>query len=138
MGNAQTVQSIYEWFGQGDIPSIVGTLADDVAWEQWDDHHAQKAGVPWFQGGVGKDAALAFFGVAGGLEVKDVQVLDIIDGGDVVVAEFEIEFVVPDTGRSLRDQELHRWTFDADGKVTSLRHYSDTAKHIAAAGLQLP
>jgi len=49
-----------------------------------------------------------------------------------VAAEFEIEFEVPDTGRRVRDQEIHLWTFDDHGQVTRLRHYADTAKHIAA------
>jgi len=35
-----------------------------------------------------------------------------------------------------RDEEMHLWTFDANGKVIRLRHYTDTAKHIQAAGLR--
>ena len=35
-------------------------------------------------------------------------------------------------GRSYRDEEVHLWTFNADGKVARLRHYLDTAKHIQA------
>jgi hypothetical protein len=44
-----------------------------------------------------------------------------------------IEFTVKATGNRLRDEELHLWTFDDAGRVTALRHYVDTAKHIAAA-----
>jgi len=40
---------------------------------------------------------------------------------------------VKGTGRRYRDEELHLWTLNDDGKVTRLRHYTDTAKHIAAA-----
>jgi ketosteroid isomerase-like protein len=35
-------------------------------------------------------------------------------------------------GGHYRDEEMHLWTFDDEGKVTRLRHYTDTAKHIAA------
>ena len=35
-------------------------------------------------------------------------------------------------GGRFRDEELHRWAFGPDGRVTSLRHYVDTAKHLAA------
>ena len=35
---AETVAGIYEAFGRGDIPAILATLADDVAWEVWPDH----------------------------------------------------------------------------------------------------
>jgi ketosteroid isomerase-like protein len=49
-----------------------------------------------------------------------------------VTAEIVIEVGLPDGGR-YRDEELHLWSFDADGKVRALRHYTDTAKQIAAA-----
>ncbi len=32
----------------------------------------------------------------------------------------------------MRDEELHLWRFDADGLICGMRHYVDTAKHIAA------
>ena len=35
-------------------------------------------------------------------------------------------------GGRYRDEEIHLWTFDNAGKVVRLRHYTDTAKHIAA------
>ena len=34
---------------------------------------------------------------------------------------------------AIANEELHLWAFGAHGKVTRLRHYTDTAKHIAAA-----
>jgi uncharacterized protein len=36
------------------------------------------------------------------------------------------------TGGRMRDEELHLWRFDADGRICGMRHYVDTAKHIAA------
>jgi ketosteroid isomerase-like protein len=36
-------------------------------------------------------------------------------------------------GGRFRDEELHLWTLGADGRIVRLRHYVDTAKHIAAA-----
>ena len=55
-----------------------------------------------------------------------------MEGGNQVAAETVIEAVLPN-GNVLSDEELHLWTFDADGKVCRFRHYVDTAKHIAAA-----
>ena len=49
-----------------------------------------------------------------------------------MAAEIVIEAHLPNGG-SFRDEELHLWTFDDDGKVSRLRHYVDTAKHTAAA-----
>jgi len=38
------------------------------------------------------------------------------------------------SGGHYRDEEIHLWTFNDAGKITRLRHYTDTAKHIAAFG----
>ena len=48
-----------------------------------------------------------------------------------VVAQVVIELSYPSGGR-LRDEELHLWRFNDDHKIAALRHYVDTAKHIAA------
>lgn len=130
-GNLAVIGAIYEAFGKGDIPTILGHLADDVRWEEWADNSAQKAGVPWLQARHGKAGALAFFQVMGGLKVLDFRVLSLMAGGNQVAVEFEIEFEASN-GRRVRDQEIHLWTLNEDGKVIRLRHYADTAKHIAA------
>jgi ketosteroid isomerase-like protein len=132
MSNLSTVQAIYQAFGQGDIPAILDLMADDVAWEAWDDNSAQAAGVSHLVPRRGKAGVAEFFGIVGTFEVTDFQVLSIMEGGNQVVAEIVIEVHLPNGG-SFRDEELHLWTFDGDGKVSRLRHYTDTAKHIAAA-----
>jgi hypothetical protein len=131
--NTATVNRIYEAFGKGDIPSIINELADDVRWEQWADNTAQKAGVPWLAARKGKEGVVEFFKIIAGLNIKEFQVLSIMGNGKQVAAEFIIEAEVPATGGHYRDEEMHLWTFNDEGKVTRLRHYADTAKHIAAA-----
>jgi ketosteroid isomerase-like protein len=132
--NLATIGAIYEAFGKGDIPTILDHLADDVRWEEWADNTAQKAGVPWMQARHGKAGALEFFQVMGDrLQVTEVSVLSLMAGGNQVAVEFVIACDVKGTGRRYRDEELHLWTLNEDGKVTRLRHYTDTAKHIEAA-----
>jgi hypothetical protein len=36
-------------------------------------------------------------------------------------------------GGHYRDEEIHLWTFDDNGKTVRMRHSTDTAKHITAA-----
>jgi ketosteroid isomerase-like protein len=127
MGNRDTVQGIYEAFGRGDVPWILDQVAEDVAWEEWEDNHGQNAGVPTLVARHGRDGVVDFFDIVGGMDIRDFQVLDVIGDGRQVVAEVRIE---TDT---YADEELHLWTFDEDGKVSRLRHYVDTAKHIAAS-----
>lgn len=131
--NLTTVNSIYQAFAKGNIAGIIEHLSDEVQWEQWADNSAQKAGVPWMKARQGKEGALEFFKVVGEMVIKDFRVLSIMGNETQVAAEFVIEAEAPATGGWYRDEEMHLWTFDATGKVTRLRHYTDTAKHIAAA-----
>lgn len=131
--NLSTVTKIYEAFGKGDVPTILSSMADDVQWEQWADNTAQKAGVPWLQPRQGPVGVGEFFQAMGALSLKDFRVLSLMAGGNQVAVEFVIEADVLGSGGHFRDEELHLWTFNDAGKVIRLRHYTDTAKHIAAA-----
>src|SRR5262245_75866 len=131
--NLATVAAIYEAFGKGDIPYILAQLAGTIGWDEWADNSAQKAGVPWMQLRRDQEGVLEFFKFAAEqMNIKDFQVLSLLAGDNQVAVEVVIEVEVPATGGHYRDEELHLWTFDANGKVTRLRHYTDTAKHIAA------
>jgi uncharacterized protein len=135
VSNVETVQEIYAAFGRGDIPAVLERLAEDVEWEAWSDNSAQRAGVPWFQSRRGREGAGDFFAIVGTWDVREFSVVSILDGGDKVAAEIVIE-AVPPGGEPFRDEEMHLWDFDADGLVKRMRHHSDTAKHMRAAGVE--
>lgn len=126
-------RSIYQAFGRGDIGAVLERLAPDVQWDVFDDHAAQRAGVPWLQPRRGRDEVQRFFALIGGWKVHAFDVVDIVGDGRQVAAELRVDFDVG--GRRLRDEELHLWSFGADGRVERFRHYVDTAKHIQVAGL---
>jgi uncharacterized protein len=134
MSNLAVVQAIYEAFGKGNVPTILEHMADEVQWEAWADNSAQKAGVPWLQAREGKGGVTEFFQTFGRLTtLKEFQVLSFMEGDHQVAVEFVIDYDVTSTGEHVRDEEIHLWTFNKTGQVTRLRHYTDTAKHIAAA-----
>ena len=64
--------------------------------------------------------------------MNDFQILDIVGSGRQVVAEVRVDISMPGGGRFV-DEELHLWTFEDAGRIVRYRHYSDTAKHLAAA-----
>jgi uncharacterized protein len=133
MSNLATVMGIYEAFGTGDVPAILDVLAEDVEWEAWADNSAVNAGVPWMTPRHGKADVVHFFETAGQMDIVDLQVLNVMEGGNQVAVEFVLEANLPAWGGGhYRDEEMHLWTFNDDGKVSRLRHYTDTAKHIAA------
>jgi ketosteroid isomerase-like protein len=134
--NLATVQAIYQAFGQGDLPAILGHLAPQVQWEAWADHSAQRAGYPLLAARQGPDGVAAFFRqVAENTQLHAFQVLDLFGDGRQVAVEVAIDFTYRATGQRVRDEELHLWTFDGDGRVVRMRHYVDTAKHLRGAGL---
>jgi ketosteroid isomerase-like protein len=130
--NAATVADIYAAFGRGDVPAILDTLTDGVAWDDWPDNFAQRAQVAHLLARRGPAQAAEFFTVIADWTVLEFAVLDIIATGRQVVAEVRASFAMPGGGR-YADEELHLWTFDDTGKVARFRHYCDTAKHIAAS-----
>ena len=131
--NLETVQNIYAAFGRGDVNAILDCLAPDVAWEQWSNNFAQKAGVPWMKAGSGRQVVLQFFHTIGAFKISRFEVLSLMAGGNQVAAEVELAAEVPATGGSFQEQEIHLWTFNDRGQVTRFRHYLDTARHIEVA-----
>ncbi len=109
MSNLATVQGIYESFGKGDVQAILDVLADDVEWESWADNSSVNAGVPTMVPRHGKADVVHFFEVAGQMEITDLQILNMMEGGNQVAVEFVLEANLPSWGGG---------------------HY--TAKHIAA------
>jgi hypothetical protein len=129
----ETVQAIYAAFGRGDIDAILARLSPQVAWEPWHDNFAQRAGVPWMQPRRGHDGAREFFAALAALEIHDFKVPSIMASDRQVAVEFTIDATVRASGRRLFEEEMHLWSFDADGNVVRFRHYLDTARHIEAA-----
>jgi ketosteroid isomerase-like protein len=129
--NLLTIRETYAAFGRGDVPAILDLIAEDCDWEAWGDNSAQAAGVPHLQRRRGPSGVAEFFAAVAELEMHDFKVLDYLAGDDQVAAEIVIEASTPKGGR-FRDEELHLWKLDAHGKIVRLRHYVDTAKHIAA------
>lgn len=127
-----TVTAIYEAFGRGDVPTILSMLADDVVFD--DDSlpsAAQSVRHPLLSAHRGKEGVAAFFTELGNYTFHNFQVTDVLAGNDVVAARVIIDVAYP-SGVRIRDDEMHLWRFDADGLVTGMRHYADTAKHLAA------
>lgn len=127
MNNLDTVKAIYQAFATGDVAFILGCLAESVEWDKWRDKFAQKAGVPYIQERNDIGGVAEFFGEVAKLGVKGARVTSLMEGGNKIAAEFEIE-----AERFGFEEEVHVWTFNDEGKVIGFRHYFDTAKHIEA------
>lgn len=93
---------------------------------------AQQHAVPYLQARRGKAGVGEFLASLVAIDLKRLEVLNLTEGGNQVAVTFRIEFDVKASGKRVRDEEIHLWTFDDRERVIALRHYVDTAKHIAA------
>jgi uncharacterized protein len=131
---AAVVGELYAAFGRGDVPAILDRLANDVSWDgDWADNYAQREGrIEHFLPRRGHAQVAEFFAVVADQKIEEFTVQRLLVGDDAVVAQVVLQATLPGGGR-VRDEELHLWRFDGDGKIVALRHYIDTAKHLAAA-----
>jgi len=131
-GYAAVVSDVYAAFARGDLDALLAPLAADVSWDaDWADLFSQRAGLPVAAPRRGLEGVREFVALVGTYQLHDFQVLDLMSSDRQVTAQIVIELSYPNGGR-YRDEELHLWRFDDDGKIAALRHYVDTAKHIAA------
>jgi uncharacterized protein len=126
MSNVQTVQSIYEAFGRGDIPAILERLHPDVEWE----HDTVAHGIPWIVPRNGRASVGQFFESLAALEFHVFEPVALLEGAGMVMGLIRMEATFRSTGKKLKDLEAHLFTFDEGGRVTRFRHFADTHQHL--------
>jgi len=126
VSNIETVQAVYAAFGQGDIPTILSYLGEDIEWE----YGTLDAGVPWLKPRRGVAEVPKFFESLGALEFQKFQAKTLLESGNIVVALIDLAVVVKANGRSIvEEDEVHIWHFDDEGRVVRFCHRFDTHKH---------
>jgi uncharacterized protein len=128
MSNIQTVQSIYEAFGRGDIPAILERLHPDVEWE----HDSVAHGIPWIVPRRGRAEVGKFFESLQALDFHLFQPVALLEGPSMVSGIIRMEATFRGTGKKITDLEAHLFTFDEAGRVTRFRHFADTHQHLLA------
>jgi ketosteroid isomerase-like protein len=128
MSNLQTVQDIYAAFGRGDVPTILGHLADDIDWE----YGMTNAGVPWLQRRRGPAEVVKFFEALSAFEVQKFQPKTFLESGNIVVGLIDIALKYKATGAVITEEdETHIFHFNADRQVARFCHKVDTHQHWA-------
>jgi ketosteroid isomerase-like protein len=128
--NIDTVQAIYEAFGRGDVPTILGHLDADIVW----DHDTPNCGLPWYEPRNGVAEVPGFFeALMGDVVLTTFAPVNFLEGGDQVAVVVRYAMEIKATGRALpEDTEIHLWTFGADGKVVRFAHVVDRHAQWAA------
>jgi ketosteroid isomerase-like protein len=120
--NLKVVRSLFECFGRGDVPALLGLLDGDVDW-----HIKGPAEVPYFGPRRGHEGALDFFGKLGtSVEFENFAPQEFLAGGDNVVVVGTERGRVRATGKSFDNDWAMVFTL-RDGKITKFRSHEDTA-----------
>jgi len=125
MGSKEVVSAVYDAFGRGDIPAVLGLLDPDVHWHEAEGSPYQPSGEAW----VGPQAVLKnlFERMGGDWTAFSVNPIRIVEAGTVVIMEGRYAATHAGTGKELDCQVCHVWNV-GDGKVTKFQQYVDTAQ----------
>jgi ketosteroid isomerase-like protein len=122
--SVEVIRGAYEAFGRGDVPGVLGAMADNIEW-------CQAEGGPY--GGVYHGGEAVVQNVFGPLtrDIPDFAVTpeEFFASGDAVAVVARYTGTGKDTGNQLDLQVVHVWDV-RDGKIARFRQYMDTAKFL--------
>jgi ketosteroid isomerase-like protein len=120
----ETVQSVYEAFGRGDIDFILDQLTDDVDWASCLDSDI----APWHGILRGKAEVPSFFKALGEtLQITEFTPLSFASNETDVMVVTHWAATAPATGKSAA-MDIHHWWRFRDGKIYFYRGTEDTAQ----------
>lgn len=128
--NAQRVRALYDSFARGDIPTVLGSFDPDIVWMEaesinYSDRNPYRGPQAVLEG--------VFMRIGQDWNGFAVNVEQIVDGGDTVVALGRYTATNKSTGKPLDAQFVHVWGFRA-GKVVRFQQYADTAQFARVTG----
>ena len=125
MDNVRLMRDLYEAFGRGDVPDVIGAMIPGIRWHQAEGNPYNPSGQPW----VGPDAVMnnLFMRLGSEWDGFTVHPRAFHGAGDSVIVEARYTGTFKPTGKSMDTQVCHVWDIK-DGKVTRFQQYVDTAK----------
>lgn len=129
--NAQRIQSLYDSFASGDVPTVLGSFDPNIVWIEADNiNYADRN--PYR--GPQAIAEGIFMRIGQDWNNFRVNVEQLIDGGENVVALGRYTATNKNTGQPLNAQFVHVWSL-RDGKIVRFQQYADTAQFARVTGV---
>ena len=129
--NEKFVQSIYDAFGRGDVPTVLAAMDPEIEWNETE-HSTFWPGHSF----IGPEAVAAGVFARTRATCGDtfrIEIDRLLDIGSVVVMEGRYKGIVQATGKALDAQVTHVWDI-ADGKIAKFQQYTDTWQWAEATG----
>jgi len=124
MTNRETIQGIYDAFARGDAAAVLGTLHDDVEWNEAPGNPLADENPYSSPQAVGEGVFGRILGAYDGFEARPHT---LVADGDRVVALGDYAGTHTASGQTLDAPFAHAWTL-RDGKVSAFQQYTDTAQ----------
>lgn len=128
--NTDTVKALYDAFGKGDVPAVLGAFDPQIQWREAE-NFLYADGNPY--AGPQAVAEGVFQRLVSNVENFSVLPERFVDGGDTVVVEGRYGGKMKATGTPVDAQFAHVWQL-RDGKVVRFQQYTDTKQWAEAAG----
>jgi len=129
--NVDIIKRMFEAFGRGDIPAVLGMFSEDIEFQS-PVTRVEHVEISWSHPRRGREQVAQYFKeLAEKVQPEPFEVLGTIAQGDKVVVEGRNRGRVKSTGRTYEHDWVMIFTL-REGKITSFRHYYDTADVSAA------
>jgi ketosteroid isomerase-like protein len=129
--NRQVVQGLFESFGRGDVPAMLGVLSEDIQWKI-----QGPTNVPHFGEYNGHEGVTDFLVKLGSnVEMEKFEPREFVTSGNRVIVLGGERGRVKSTGQVF-DNDWAMVFVLSDGKIKSFRSYEDTAAVSGAFGTQ--
>jgi uncharacterized protein len=123
----EVVQELYGAFGAGDVPGIMGRLAEDVVWD-----FPGPAEYPVFARREGLAAAMGFFqALAENEDIHAFEPRSFHADGDTVLVLGHVSLTLRKNGQPVAYDWAHVFTVQG-GKVLGFKGFTDTAAIVDA------
>jgi uncharacterized protein len=126
--NVDLIKGMYDAFARGDAGAVLAGMDPGIVWNEAEN-------FPYADKNPYVGPMTVAEGVFGRIAVEwdgfRVDVAELLDAGDTVVALGRYFGTYRATGKSVRAQLVHVWRVK-DGKVTAFQQYADTAQVTAA------
>ncbi len=131
MDNVALLKTLYDAFGRGDMPAVLGAMSPGIRWHEAESNPYMPSGEPW----VGPDAVLhnLFMKLGGEWDGFTVHPKTFYGAGDSVIVEGRYTGTYKATAKTMDAQFCHIWDVKG-GKVTRFQQYVDTAKFCDVVG----
>ena len=124
--NVQIIDSLYDAFSTGDIPTVLGLMHPKITWNEAESNSLAD-GNPY----VGPDAVLEGVFARLGANHEYFGLQDVKTHGmdnNMVFATLRYDAKVKATGKSYNAQAGHLWTLNDEGKIVAFQQFVDTKK----------